>query len=179
MLRRAIPIPLLAIALALALAACGGGAGSDDTTGEATTAPGLPPADDSAAGGAAGGTQLALPPARAVHEDARDLAPRSFERARYDETDGSLHVIWTTGVEPCYVLGGIEIEQGPEQVTVTLLEGWLPDENGEQPMCIQIAEEASTPVPLEAPLDGRALIDGATGDPVPVDVITAEDAPSS
>lgn len=177
MLRRALPAPLLAIALALA--ACGGGVDSNDTTSEATTDPGLPPADDSAAGGAAGGTYLALPPTRAAQEDVRDLAPRSFERARYDETDGTLYVMWSTGVEPCYVLGGIELEQGTDQVTVTLLEGWLPDENGEQPVCIEIAEQVSTPVPLEAHLDGRAVIDGATGEPVPVEVITAEDAPSS
>ena len=177
MLRRT--IPLLAL-LALAGTACGFSVESGEASGEVTAAPGLPVADDggAAGGGAAGGTQLTLPPMRAVHEQVNDATPRPFESARYDETDGSLHVIWTTGVEPCYVLAGIEVVQEPEQVTVTLLEGWLPDENGEAPVCIEIAEQASTPIPLEAPLDGRTLVDGASGDPVPVDVITAEDAAS-
>lgn len=176
MLRRTIPIVLLV----LAASACGFSAESDELAGdEVTGAPALPPPDDSAAGGAAGGSQLALPPTRPVREGVNDLRPRPFESARYDETDGSLHVIYMTGVEPCYVLGGIELEQDEDQITVTLLEGWLPDENGEQPMCIEIAEQVSTPVPLEAPLDGRSVIDGATGEPVPVEVVAAEDAPSS
>lgn len=170
---------LLLFLLAIVMSACGVSVDADQASSPATGAPGLPTADDGGAGGDDGATHLALPPMRAVHEDARDAQPRPFERARYDETDGSLHVIWMTGVEPCYVLAGLEVDQDAEQVTVTLLEGWLPDESGEAPTCIEIAEEASTPVGLEAPLDGRTLVDGATGEPVPVDVITEDGAASS
>ena len=171
MLRRSLFLSLLAIALA----ACGFSTSSGEQSGEVPTSPGLPPADDAAAGG----TYLALPPMRAVHEDARDAAPRSFREARYDETDDSFHVLYETGVEPCYVLAGVEVVEEAEQVTVTLLEGHLPDENGDAPVCIEIAESVSTPVALDAALDGRTVIDGATGEAVPVTTISADDAASS
>lgn len=165
---------LLLLLLALALTACGFSVDSGQASGQETSAPGPPGTED-----AAGGSHLALPPMRAVQEGAQDGAPRPFERARYDETDGSLHVIWMTGVEPCYVLAGVDVVEDADQVSVTLSEGWLPDENGEAPVCIEIAEEVSTPIALDDPLDGRTLIDGATGEPVPVEVITAGDAASS
>lgn len=163
--------------LLLALAACGGAVDGPVTspTGPAT-GPGSPTAG---ADDPAGGARLALPPRRAVHDDVAEPAPRSFEEALWDETDDSLHVIYTTGVEPCYVLAGVEVEEDADQVTVTLSEGYLPDEDGEPPVCIQVAERVSTPVPLTNPLDGRTVVDGATGEPVPVSVIDAADAPSS
>lgn len=171
MLRRSILVPLLAIVLA----ACGASPGPSGASGDTPTAPGLPTAGDDAAGG----SHLALPPARSVDEDARDPSPRPFQEALFDETDDSFHVIYETGVEPCYVLAAVEVVGGSEQVTVTLLEGHLPDENGDAPVCIEIAERVSTPVTLEAPLDGRAVIDGATGEQIPVSTITADDAASS
>lgn len=171
MLRRSLLVPLLAIALT----ACGGSTTDPDQAAEAPTSPGLPAADD----GAAGGSYMALPPMRAVDESAQDASPRSFQEALYDETDDSFHVIYETGVEPCYVLADVEVIEEDDQITVTLLEGHVPDENGEAPVCIEIAERVSTPVDLEQPFADRTLIDGATGEEVPVSVIKAGDAPTS
>lgn len=176
MSRRSLVIPLVA-AIAFALAACGGS--PDEPVSQPvdpTNDSGLPAAGDDPA---AGGAREALPPRRTVHEDARDTSPRAFEEALYDETDDSFHVIYTTGVEPCYVLGAVEVVEESDQVTVTLLEGYLPDEHGESPVCIEIAERVSASVPLDGPFDDRTLIDGATGEEVPVSVIKAGDAPSS
>lgn len=170
MLRRSLLVPLLAIALT----ACGFSTSSDEQSGEAPDS-GLPAADD----GAAGGSHMALPPMRTVNGDAQDASPRSFQEARYDETDDSFHVIYETGVEPCYVLADVEVVEEDDRITVTLLEGHVPDENGDAPVCIEIAERVSTPVDLEEPFGDRTLIDGATGEEVPVSVIDAGDAPSS
>lgn len=172
MLRRSLVAPLLAIALT----ACGGSTASDDSATEVPDSPGLPADDD---GGAAGGSYEALPPKREVDEAAVDASPRSFQEALYDETDDSLHVIYETGVEPCYVLADVEVVEEDDRITVTLHEGHVPDENGEAPVCIEIAERVSTPVELSEALDDRTLIDGATGEEVPVSVIKAGDAPSS
>ncbi|MFP4310722.1 MAG: hypothetical protein ACLFS9_01905 [Nitriliruptoraceae bacterium] len=127
----------------------------------------------------AGATQLALPPARPVRDGVQDLTPRPFDRARWDETEGGLHVTYWTGVEPCAVLGGIEVDVSADVVTVTLLEGFLPDDDGRSPTCIEVAEEVSARVPLDQGLGDKSLVDGATGDPVPLDVIRMSDAASS
>ncbi|MFO7960029.1 MAG: hypothetical protein R6U94_03670 [Nitriliruptoraceae bacterium] len=172
------------LVLVLALAGCGGAAQPTDAASQAPMSDDAP-ADqpmDSGDGGSVlpssdddGATRLALPEAREVHDGVRDASPRPFERARSDETDGSLHVIYWSGVEPCSVLGHIEVDATADQVTVTLLEGYLP-EDGHAPTCIEIAEEVSAQIPLDGLLDGRVLVDGATDEPVPVDIIKVSDA---
>lgn len=180
-------LPVLLI-LALALAGCGGAVQTTDTasqvpadgdgdldqpvaSGDDGTA--MPSSDDG------GATRLTLPEAREVRDGVQELSPRPFERARSDETDGSLHVIYWSGVQPCHVLGDIEVETAGDQVTVTLLEGHLPDDDGQQPTCIELAEEVSARIPLDEALGGRTLVDGATGEPVPLDVIKMSDVAAS
>lgn len=169
----------LLLVFVLALVGCGGTAQTTDTASQAPVGGEADPdqpvvSDDDGSvlrsSDDGGATQLALPDAREVRDGVRDTSPRPFERARSDETDDSLHVIYRTGAEPCAALGHIEIDATADQVTITLLEGYLPD-NGQAPTCIEIAEEVSVPIPLDGPLDGRTLLDGTTGQPVPVDVI--------
>ncbi len=174
----------LLLVLVVALAGCGGAAQTTDTASQAPVGGDADPDQPVASGDDGsvlpssddgGATRLALPDAREVRDGVREASPRPFERARSDETDGSLHVIYRSGVEPCAALGHIEVDATANQVTVTLLEGYLPDE-GQAPTCIEIAEEVSVRVPLDGPLEGRTLVDGATGEPVPVDVIKMGDA---
>lgn len=175
-MERITPLPVLLLVMALALAGCAGAAAddADDAVGPDRSVSSGAPTDAPSDG--AGATQLTLPAPRVVHDGVQDAAPRPFERVRADETDDSLHVIYWTGVEPCAVLDDIEVEATTEAVTITLQEGYLADEDGQVPACIEIAEEVSVRIPFDDPLAGRALIDGATGEPVPVDVITMSDA---
>lgn len=174
----------LLLVLLLALAGCGGAVQTTDTASQAPVGDDADPDQPVASGDDGsvmpssddgGATRLVLPDAREVRDGVRDAAPRPFERARSDETDGSLHVIYWSGVEPCATLGRIEVDATADRVTVSLLEGYLPDD-GRAPNCIEIAEQVSVLVPLDGPLDGRTLLDGATGEPVPVDVIKMSDA---
>lgn len=160
MSNRTLPVAFVLFLLAMfGLAGCG--AQSDEQ----------PPADDS-------GTRLTLPERREIRDGVVDAKSRPFMRAHNDETDSSLHVIYVTGVEPCAVLGDIVVEEGADEVVVTLMEGYLPAEDGQPPICIEIAEDVSARVPLDRPLGDRSLVDGATGDTVPVDVVKAGDAPA-
>lgn len=174
----------LLLVLLLGLAGCGEAAQTTDTASQARVGGDADPDQPVASGDDGsvlpstddgGATRSVLPDARAVRDGVRHAAPRPFERARSEETDGRLHVLYFSGVEPCAVLGRIEVDATAEQITVTLVEGYLPDD-GRAPTCIEIAEEVSARVPLDGPLDGRALIDGATGAPVPVDAIKMSDA---
>jgi hypothetical protein len=171
---------LLALLLTVSMlaAACGQDVPPDTPdTPPASEAPEPEPEPEPAPPGA---TYPALPSEiREIQPDVVDAQPRPFERARTDETDGSLWVAYWTGVEPCYVLGAIEVDASDDRVTVTLHEGHVPDADGEPPVCIMLAVEVAVRIPMDAPLGDRILIDGATGDEVPVERITIEDAPAS
>lgn len=184
---------VLTLVVALVLVACGG-AGSAQPARQGPSADQPDPDqphpdradrdrpvsnDDPPSKSDAGSARMALPEARQVHHGVRDAAARPFERSVSDETDGSLHIIYWTGVEPCAVLGGIEVVARPDVVTVTLMEGHLPADDGESPVCIEIAQEASAPVPVDEPIGDRVLIDGWTGEPVPVERIEMSQAASS
>lgn len=149
---------LLAGGCGVPLGADQGGVGPDAPT----SAPGDP-----------NGDMPVIPEPRSVREGAVDVRPRPFEEAVLDRRDGQLHVVWWTGVEPCNVLAELEVEERADRVIVTVHEGQLLDADGEPPVCIEIAERASAPVPLDAPLGDRALVDGATGEEVPVSEISA------
>lgn len=123
------------------------------------------------------GTRPALPPARTVHPDAVDLLVRPFDSAVADETDGSLHVLYFAGREPCYVLGPIDVIARPDTVTVTLREGRDPTQM--DAACTDDAQLVSTRVPLDGRLGDRLLIDGSDGREVPVEVVSAADAAAS
>jgi hypothetical protein len=66
-------------------------------------------------------------------------------------------VYWYSGVEPCYVLAKVGVEEGPQRVVITLYEGTTdPDA-----ICIEIAEAKRTTVRLAEPLGDRQVVDGA------------------
>lgn len=71
----------------------------------------------------------------------------------------SVAVRFWGGVEPCYVLGRVDVVETADRVTITLWTGTGPGAAGMA--CIQIAAYYETVVQLQAPLGGRILVDGA------------------
>jgi len=171
--------PVLVVVLLLGLAGCGS---SDNTTetgggGTATVGPsvtGSPPVTgtlepdqpiesppvapgnpDQPDGGA---TEVA------PRGDAVDPSPTTVESA--EVSDSGMTLFYWGGVEACYVLDRVEVDEAPDTVTVTLYTGTNPDNPGAA--CVAMAQYFSTTIELRAPLGSRALVDGATGEPVAV-----------
>lgn len=71
----------------------------------------------------------------------------------------SLAVRFWNGVEPCYVLGRVDVTETAASVTITLWTGSGPAAAGAA--CIQIAAYYEVIVQLQAPLGTRTVIDGA------------------
>ena len=71
----------------------------------------------------------------------------------------SVAIDFWSGVEPCAVLGRVDVDYGPNAVTITLLEGHL--DVGEDVVCIEIAVLKQTVVQLDEPLGDREIVDGA------------------
>ena len=89
-----------------------------------------------------------------------DPQPISFVRAvPQNGDDTTLRVVFWSGVEPCYVLDRVEVDETPERVTITLYQGRSPDQ--ENIACIEIALKKFTLVSLDAPLGDREVVDGA------------------
>lgn len=93
--------------------------------------------------------------------------PSAIESAAVvDDGDGTkLEVRFYNGIEECYGLDRVEVEETPEQVTIGLFTGGRPP--GDQ-VCIDIAELVATVVTLDAPLGDREVVDASTGAPVAV-----------
>jgi hypothetical protein len=89
---------------------------------------------------------------------ATDLRRQPFESAAAAGAQ-SLAVRFWNGVEPCYVLGRVDVVETAERVTVTLWTGIGPGAAGMP--CIQMAGYYEVVVPLEAPLGTRTVVDGA------------------
>ena len=82
---------------------------------------------------------------------------RPFDRAMLND-DGTVTILFTSGVEPCAVLDHVDVDEG-DQVTITLYEGHDPDAG--DVACIEIAVLKSVTITLDHPLGGRAIVDGA------------------
>ena len=82
---------------------------------------------------------------------------RPFDRAMLND-DGTVTILFTSGVEPCAVLDHVTVDEG-EDVTITLYEGHDPDAG--DVACIEIAVLKSVTITLDRPLDGRRIVDGA------------------
>ncbi len=146
----AFALPLLAAGLVLA--ACG-----DDTEQLDTGAPDEP-AQTLPDDGAGDPPDEAGPERVEPRPGMANVRPRSFEEAEpLDER--TLAVRFWSGVEPCYVLDRVEVEESDETVTITLYEGSDPAEP--DAVCIEIALWKEVLVELDAPLDGREVVDGA------------------
>ncbi len=86
-----------------------------------------------------------------------DVRARPFDRAMLND-DGTVTILFTSGVEPCAVLDHVTVDEG-DAVTITLYEGHDPDAG--DVACIEIAVLKSVTITLDHPLDGRAIVDGA------------------
>jgi hypothetical protein len=71
----------------------------------------------------------------------------------------SVAVRFWNGVEPCYVLGRVDVAETAGTVTITLWTGSGPGAAGAA--CIQIAAHYEVLVQLQAPLGTRTVVDGA------------------
>ncbi len=70
-----------------------------------------------------------------------------------------LEIRFWGGVEDCWGVDRVEVDEGPDEVTVTLFEGAVPTAEA----CIEIALFQAVRVTLDAPLAGREVVDGAQG----------------
>ena len=167
---------LLAVALLATACSSAGGGASAVPPATASSSPSAPPAsvdpespvatEPGASGGTIGGPgdqgfvvpkpgQLDVKPIRA---DA--LA------ATVDGRHVVLTITWTSGVEPCYVLDSIVVDQGDHAYAITLREGHGPQEV----MCIQIAEVHRTQVDLGDLPSGTYTISDSQGGAAPIEV---------
>ncbi|HEX6595368.1 MAG TPA: hypothetical protein VF045_00430, partial [Acidimicrobiales bacterium] len=109
-----------------------------------TTIPGPPP----------GGN----PQRVSVTPGATALQKHVFESA-FASGASSVAVRWWDGVEPCTVLGRVDVAESADRVTITLWTGIGP--GAESTSCIALAVYKEVVVPLSAPLGSRTIVDGA------------------
>jgi hypothetical protein len=83
-----------------------------------------------------------------------------FDHAVVNDDGASLTIFFWSGVEPCYVLDHVEVDEGPDAITVTLFEGH--DASDGDIACIEIALLKKVVVELDAPVGDRRIVDGAT-----------------
>jgi hypothetical protein len=87
-----------------------------------------------------------------------DVKPIPWEGLEVSDDGTTLTVLFVSGVEPCYVLDHVAIDEGGKSVVVTLFEGRNPAHP--DAACIEIAVNKAVHVSLEAPLGGRRVVDG-------------------
>lgn len=119
--------------------------------------PGGPPPD----------SPTGAPPSGPVLEDPRPVLvevrtglvePRPVDWHQAEVLDErTLRVRFWGGVEECYGVARVEVEYGLEAVTVTVYQGRVPTAE----VCIEVAVLKAVDVPLEEPLAGREIRDGA------------------
>ena len=81
--------------------------------------------------------------------------------------DGTkLEVRFYSGVEDCYGVERVDVEESDAEVTVSVFTGSRPE--ARDLACIEIAELVAVVVTLDAPLGDRALVDGSSGASVSV-----------
>lgn len=72
-----------------------------------------------------------------------------------------LEITYWSGVEPCYVLDHVDVDEHDTEVAITLFEGHSPMD--EDTACIEIALLKSVVVELDSPLGKREVTDGHGG----------------
>ena len=87
-----------------------------------------------------------------------DVRARGFDRSIVND-DGTVTILFASGVEPCAVLDHVDVAYGDDAVTVTLFEGH--DASAGDVACIEIAVSKSVTITLDEPLAGRPIVDGA------------------
>jgi hypothetical protein len=87
-----------------------------------------------------------------------DVRARGFDRAIVNE-DGTVTILFVSGVEPCAVLDHVDVASSDAAVTITLFEGH--DPSAGDVACIEIGVLKSVTITLDRPVDGRQILDGA------------------
>lgn len=88
-----------------------------------------------------------------------DVYPRAFDKAVVGDDGRTLTIFFWSGVEPCYVLDHINVDNGPGAITITLFEGH--DASAGDVACIEIALLKKVVVQLDEPVGDRRIVDGA------------------
>jgi hypothetical protein len=88
-----------------------------------------------------------------------DVRPHIFDHAVASGDGTTLTVFFWSGVEPCYVLDHVDVDEGPDAITVTLFEGH--DATAGDVVCIEIALLKRVVVQLDTPVGDRRIVDGA------------------
>ncbi|MGH9223489.1 MAG: hypothetical protein ACRD2W_06810 [Acidimicrobiales bacterium] len=99
---------------------------------------------------------LGIPKLVSVTLGASNLTKITFESAVASGSQ-ALAVRFWSGVEPCTVLGKVDVVESADKVTVTL---WTGTTNA-LILCTALAQYFETIVPLSAPLGARVVVDGA------------------
>jgi hypothetical protein len=87
-----------------------------------------------------------------------NVRPTAWQEAEALD-DRTVRVLFSSGVEPCYVLDHVTVDYGADEVAITLYQG--SDPHYADAVCIQIAINKVTEVTLDEPLAGRAIVDGS------------------
>jgi hypothetical protein len=92
-------------------------------------------------------------------EGVADMRPRAWENVEISPDDPrTVTVYFWSGVEPCYVLGDVQVEETDDTVTITLFEGH--EEGSGDVACIEIALYKKVVVELSEDIGARSLLDG-------------------
>lgn len=86
-----------------------------------------------------------------------DPRPVDWLKAKPRSGGNVLRVTFWSGVEECYGVSEVEVEESDASVTVTIIEGREPAAE----VCIELAVKKAIDVQLSEPLAGRTVIDGA------------------
>lgn len=87
------------------------------------------------------------------------VAPIPFDHVDVGADDRTVTVFFSSGVEPCYVLDHVDVEEGPGSITITLFQG--NDPQVANVACIDIAVSKKVVVQVEEPVGTRRIVDGA------------------
>lgn len=140
------------------------GGGSDASVGDgmAMCIEGVPDCDDMVVVPGGDDPQIdPVPDAQIVdpNPDAVGLRARPFDGASVGDDGRTITIDFVSGVEPCYVLGRIDVDEGRDAVTITLFEGHI--DTGEDVACIDLGVLKRTTVTLDGPVGDRTIVDGA------------------
>ena len=88
-----------------------------------------------------------------------DVRSHIFDHVAVSDDGSSVTVYFWSGVEPCYVLDHVDVDEAPDTVTITLFEGH--DTTAGDVACIDIALLKKVVVELDGPVGDRSIVDGA------------------
>ncbi len=85
--------------------------------------------------------------------------PTAFDKVIVGDDGRTLTIIFYSGVEPCYVLDRVEVDEGTDAITITLFQGH--DASAGDVACIDIALLKKVVVQLDEQVGDRRIVDGA------------------